>query len=144
MRIDVYRDTAGGKEPVGHIEFGRGEAGAFSYDPTYVAKARAAGALGISEALPVDDRPYSAEEFGPFFRGLLPEGSVYGNLAQMYQVPRSDYLSIIGQLGCESIGALTFVAQGVDPSEYEPRLEPLSDDELPPVSWTREMNLIVE
>lgn len=76
----------------------------------------------------MDDRPYPEEEFGPFFRGLLPEGSVYGNLAQMYQVPRNDYLSIIGQLGCESIGALTFVAQGIDPGEYEPRLEPLSNE----------------
>ena len=128
MHLSMYRDVLAGRELVADIEFEPGKSGTFSYDEAYVARAKAMGELGISERLPVDSRPYAAEEFGPFFRGLLPEGSVYGNLAQMYQVPRNDYLSIIARLGCESIGALTFVADGIDPGEYEPHFEPLTDE----------------
>ena len=128
MHLRMYRDVLAGRELVADIEFEPGKSGIFSYDGTYVTRAKAMGELGISERLPVDSRPYAVEEFGAFFRGLLPEGSVYGNLAQMYQVPRNDYLSIIARLGCESIGALTFVADGIDPGEYEPHYEPLTDE----------------
>lgn len=112
---------------MGVIDFEQGAA-SFAYDRAYLETARANGEIGISERLPLSETPYSAGEMSPFFHGLLPEGEVYGNLAQMYQVPRSDYLSILAQLGCESIGALTFISENVDPDEYEPRYEPLSKD----------------
>ena len=126
MGILVHRDREGKRDLVGRIDYERGghKAG-FAYDPDYLSRATAAGELGISELLPLDRTPYGVDEIGPFFRGLLPEGEVYGNLSELYQVPRSDYLALLEQMGCESIGSLTFLSEAVDPSEYEPRYEPL-------------------
>ncbi len=97
----------------------------YIHDKDYLDRARRDSELGISETLPLDAKPYSAQEFGPFFRGLLPEGEVYEHLAEFYQVSQSDYLSMLEQMGCESIGALTFISEGVNPTEYEPYYEPV-------------------
>lgn len=130
MGILVYRDRNGHPEFVGRIDYRRGERGTFSYDEAYVRRAVQAEELGISVMLPLDAAPYSSAEFGPFFEGLLPEGEVLANLASLYQVPRSDYLALLEQMGCESIGALTFVSEGVDPREYEPRYEQVESKTL--------------
>ena len=125
MGILVYRDREGLRDFVGRVDYARAESASFTYDPAYLARAVVAGELGISELLPLDGAPYSVDDFGPFLRGLLPEGEVYGSLAELYQLPRSDYLSMLERLGCESIGALTFVSEAVDAGEYEPRYEPV-------------------
>lgn len=123
MGILLYRDRNGARDLVGRIDYTSGKSANFTYDAQYLKRAQAAGELGISELLPLDVTPYSADEFGPFLRGLLPEGEVYGNLAELYQVSRSDYLAMLERMGCECIGALTFVSEEIDPSEYEPHYE---------------------
>lgn len=128
MGISIFRDAPVGRELIGRIDFGPGGEASFAYDPAFVS--RSAGSLGISHRLPVDGRLYRQDEFGPFFRGLLPEGQVYTDLARMYQVPRNDYLTVIERLGCESVGALTLVSDRVDPSEYDPTYEPLATSVL--------------
>ena len=125
MGILVYRDRDGRRDFVGRVDYSVAQPAAFTYDPAYLRRALAAGELGISELLPLDAVPYSIDEFGPFFRGLLPEGEVYGNLAELYQLSRSDYLAILERLGCESIGALTFVSEAANAEEYEPCYEPV-------------------
>lgn len=126
MGILVYRDRDGERDLLGRIDYRSGRSASFQYDARYLERARALGELGISERLPLDSAAYGAEEFGAFFRGLLPEGGVYEGLIEMYQVARNDYLALLEQLGCESIGALTLLSENVDPSEYEPRYEALS------------------
>lgn len=128
MGILVYRDKNGQREFIGRIDYSTEKPSSFVYDNEYVTRAFSTGEFGVSESLPLDIAPYSAEEFGPFFRGLLPEGETYGNLAELYQVARSDYLTLLEQIGCESIGALTFVSERVDPVEYEPQYEPVSPE----------------
>lgn len=128
MGILVYRDREGHKDLVGRIDFERGASASFAYDGNYLSKAMQLGEIGISETLPLDAMPFSAEEIGPYFRGLLPDGDIYGNLAELYQVPRSDYLSILDQMGCECIGALTFLSEEVDPAEYEPEYRRVSSN----------------
>lgn len=128
MGILVYRDREGRLDFVGRVDYEVGEAASFAYDPAYVERALSLGELGVSELLPLDIAPYPIEEFGPFFRGLLPEGEVYGNLAELYRLPRSDYLAMLERLGCECIGALTFVSEVADPTEYEPRYEPVGSN----------------
>lgn len=123
MSILLYRDRDGLRDLVGQIDYENGKAGTFLYDTEYLARSQLAGELGISELLPLDPDPFSAEEFGAFFRGLLPEGEIYGNLSELYQIPRSDYLGMLEQMGCESIGALTFISDRANPDEYEPRYE---------------------
>ena len=127
MGILVYRDRLGSRDLVGRIEYVRGVSASFCYDKDYLSRAKTAGELGISERLPLDDAPYGLSAMSPFFQGLLPKGAVRDNLAQIYQVPRGDYLGLIEQLGCESIGALTFVSESVDGEEYEPRYEPMTE-----------------
>lgn len=126
MGILVYRDKQLSRDLVGRIDYNAasGEI-SFEYDTAYLACAQALGELGISEMLSLNEAPYTASEFAPFFRGLLPEGKVYSTLADFYQVPRSDYLSILEEIGCESIGALMVVPEQIVPSECEPRYEPI-------------------
>lgn len=123
MSILIYRDFQGKREFVGRIDYEVGASSNFTYDAKYLEKAQAAGELGISYLLPLDGAPYSSREFNAYFQGLMPEGDIYSNLAEYYQVPRADYLSILEQMGCESIGALTFVSERINLSEYEPRYD---------------------
>lgn len=127
MAISVYRDSMGKRELVGRF----GEAGGetrFWYDVDYVARAEELSEFGLSESMPLDFGHYEPREYAPFFRGLLPEGVVLGNLAERYQVPRNDFLAFFEKLGCESIGALTFVADEAREEDFIPRYEPLSED----------------
>ena len=87
MAILVYRNILGRRELLGKIEHGPGVDARFTYDKEFLVRTQGAGDLGISMRLPLDHTPYTAEEFNPFFQGMLPEGEVYSNLAKMYQVP---------------------------------------------------------
>lgn len=49
------------------------------------------------------------------------------NLAERYQVPRNDFLAFFEKLGCESIGALTFVAEGSRLTDFKPSYAPLEN-----------------
>lgn len=120
MGILVYRDAADGKELVGRIDYTYGANASFQYDPQYLDNALNEEELGISERLPLDPEPYDADSIEPFFSSLLPEGEVMINLARMYQVPQSDYLALLEQLGCESVGALTFISERINQKEYIP------------------------
>ena len=128
MGISVYRDCVGGRELVARIEFSRGEFSRLQYDEIYLAGALRNGELGISERLPLSDAPYDDQDIAPFFKGILPEGEVFDNLVHLYQVPRNDYLGLISRLGCESIGALTFLADGASADEFVAKYEPLSPE----------------
>ena len=127
MKLAVYRDKEDGKELVGCIVFERGAYSRFEYDASYATKAREKGEIGISERLPLSDKPYEDNEIAPFFQGLLPEGEVLANLASAYQVARNDYLTLLEKLGCESIGALTFIVETADASDYAPDYQPVTE-----------------
>lgn len=130
MGITVYRDSAQGKRLLGRIDYEIEDNATFQYDKQYLSEAKSSNEIGISVRLPLDDSLYYANDFAPFFRGLLPEGSTLDGLVNMYQVPRNDYLSLIEQLGCESIGALIFVSDKVSPSSYEPQYLPLNQETI--------------
>lgn len=130
MGILVFRDSEKGNRLVGRIDYEAESNATFCYDPDYLSAARASGEIGISERLPLSDEAFRSEEIAPFFRGLLPEGDVLTELTELYQIPRNDYFALIEQLGCESIGALTFVSEGIDPSEYVAEYLPLQTDAI--------------
>lgn len=48
------------------------------------------------------------------------------HIALAYQVPRTAWAAIIGKLGCESIGALTFVGKDKNEAVGESRFVPLT------------------
>lgn len=126
MRLEVYRDSREGMELVGAFastDFGI----RFFYDVRYVQRGEEKGEFGISESMPLDFGCYEPQEYAPFFQGLLPEGVVLANLAERYQVPRNDFLAFFEKLGCESIGALTFVAEGSRLTDFKPSYAPLEN-----------------
>ncbi len=130
MGIVIYRDSIQGRRLLGRIDYERARSGTFRYDEQYLIQAQANGELGVSECLPLDDEPYLSADFAPFFRGLLPEGETYEDLVNMYQLPRNNYLSMLERLGCESIGALTFVSERVNPDGYIPKYSSLGVDRV--------------
>ena len=125
MKIAVYRDSAAGRLPIARIEAAEdGSNASLSYDPEYLRSHQGINDLGISERLPLRGEAYASEEIAPFLQGLLPEGETLGNLAQMYQVARNNWPILLQRLGCESVGALTFVPEGEGESGYEPAYRP--------------------
>lgn len=130
MGISVYRDRGGTPDFVGRFNGEHAREADFTYDSDYLDRAMPAQELGISENLPLDPDPYSPDESSAFFQGLMPEGETLGSLSLLYQIPSNDYLALLAQLGCESVGALTFVADGTDRSEYEPRYQAVTEEDF--------------
>lgn len=121
MSINIFREYLDGRKFLGSIVYDNSGNGTFFYDGEYIEEACLNGELGISERLPVKANSYSRNEFDSFFRGLLPEGDVLTNISRSYQTPQSNYLELLEKMGCETIGALTFISSEIDESEYEPR-----------------------
>lgn len=120
MKINIYRDFKGEAEIVGALTFEREEDGTFLYDKNFVETSFADNSLGISHKLPVRKDVYYENEFKPFFQGLLPEGESLENISRILQVDRYDYKRLLYKLGCESIGALTFISENEDIKEFTP------------------------
>ena len=130
MSIFVNREILGNREFIGEITYDSAGKGKFIYDAKYLNQAKNNGELGISELLPLDTQIYSSDEIDPFFSGLMPEGEVINNLSVFYQVPRSNYLAMLEQMGCESIGALTFISSDVNSNDYKPFYKPVDSNIL--------------
>ncbi|WP_251198511.1 HipA domain-containing protein [Anaerotardibacter muris] len=131
MGLLVFRDTPDGRVYVGRIDSDSVAGATFQYDRNYLDEAQQADQLGISERLPLDLAPYDSGEAALFFSALLPDGEVMSELVRMYQVSRNDYLALLEQLGCESVGALTFMSERLNAREYVAQYEPLD-------KWTAE------
>ena len=131
MEIAVYRDTPVNRLLIGSIiAADDGSNASFSYDSAYLNDHQSICDLGISERLPLRKEAYAAAEISPFLQGLLPEGDTLGNLAQMYQVARNNWPLLLRRLGCESVGALTFVPEGESEEGFQPRYEFLTEQSV--------------
>lgn len=131
MDISLYRDSPEGRLALGSLHANDdGSDPTFLYDATYLISHQSTSDLGISTRLPLTGTPYSNADITPFLQGLLPEGDILGNLAQMYQVARGNWPKLLQHLGCESIGALTFIAEGENPGDFEPKYETLTAKDI--------------
>lgn len=99
----------------------------FFYDVRYVQRGEEKGEFGISESMPARFRVLRAPGICSLFPRAFAEGVVLANLAERYQVPRNDFLAFFEKLGCESIGALTFVAEGSRLTDFKPSYAPLEN-----------------
>lgn len=126
MQLQIFKDTINGTELLGSLSY-ENNIGTFKYDKTYTEKALHNKELGISITLPISIKEYTKKEFDPYFSGLLPEGETYYNLANIYQIPNHEYLYILNKLGCECIGALTFVSEESEKTEYIPHYVSLNN-----------------
>lgn len=129
MALKVYREYRGTFELVGEFERADPVNETFAYDEGYLERDDAAA---LSASLPLRHEPYASNEFSAFFSGMLPEGPVRHELSMRFQIPQSDYLSMLERLGDECVGALRFL--GDEKSSYDPGYRPLQDEDFEALS----------
>ncbi len=70
------------------------------------------GAVALSASLPLQAEPFDDRKTRPFFAGLLPEGQMRRLLAQQFQVSGQNDFALLGHIGGECAGAVTFLESG--------------------------------
>lgn len=105
MKLEVYREFSGDYQRVGALSDETGAA-SFRYDSGYLSSQNA---HAISNKLPLSDAPFSAAVTKAFFDGIVPEGSLRGDIARVAKIDRRDYLGVLNQVRNEPIGALLFL-----------------------------------
>lgn len=125
MALQVFREYRGAFELVGAFAEDKDGLNRFSYDESYIAQR---DAVALSASLPLRHEPYTPNEYSGFFSGMIPEGPVRAELSMRFQIPQSDYLSMLMRLGEECVGALMFRQEGQ--AESKPELRPLTEDEI--------------
>ena len=90
----------------------------FAYLPEYVASGRppVATTLGFD----VDGLVTPAGAVPPFFAGLLPEGRRLSSLRRAVKTSADDELSLLLAVGCDPVGDVQIVPEGLVPSPAEP------------------------
>ena len=104
MKLEVYREFSGDYQRVGALS-DETWAASFRYDSGYLSSQNA---HAISNKLPLSDAPFSAAVTKAFFDGIVPEGSLRGDIARVAKIDRRDYLGVLNQVRNEPIGALLF------------------------------------
>ncbi|HYP55078.1 MAG TPA: HipA domain-containing protein [Solirubrobacterales bacterium] len=94
-------------ERIGTLEPTAGGGYELAYSTGMVAK-HGSGSVLLSHSLPVRSEPYSADTTRAFIDGLLPEGRARRRLAAELGVDPSDGYSLVGALGYDCPGAVTF------------------------------------
>lgn len=104
MKLNVYREFFGGYQQVGMLSNETGTT-SFRYAPEYLSSQNA---HAISRKLPLSDIPFGAGATAAFFDGIVPEGSLRGDIAKVAQIDRRNFLGVLNQVRNEPIGALLF------------------------------------
>ena len=113
--------------PVAHLSRRRSGDLAITYDSKLVA-ARGAGALCLSVALPLAEKPYIGQAAKRWLEGLLPEGETRTALEEAFAVERGDTFALLAAIGRDCAGAVSFLPPGEQPAGGD--LEAITDDQL--------------
>ncbi len=104
MTLYVFRENRGSYERVGMLE-GESREARFAYDEAFLGTSEA---VPISVRLPLGEGAFDAKATAAFFDGLVPEGSLRQDVADVARSDKRDYLAILDQVRNEPIGALLF------------------------------------
>jgi serine/threonine-protein kinase HipA len=126
MSIDVYLH---GKQIAGLFPAGRDDYN-FVYCPETVEEVDAAK-VRLSTSLPVQSSPSDADASRAYVEGLLPQGARRRAIARELGLDPSDGYRLIGALGRDCLGAVTFLPEGEV-------AEPRRDDTI---AWLTESEL---
>ena len=118
MNLDVYLH---GKRVGGLFRLGEDHYN-FAYAPETVAEI-GAGAVLLSNSLPVRAEPYGVETTRAYVEGLLPQGARRRAIARELGLDASDGYGLIAELGGDCLGAVTF---GHGPAEAEAATDSLA------------------
>lgn len=89
-------------------------------------------AVAISQSLPLRPDPFDDHQCRAFFAGLLPEGHLRRLIAQHLQVSSQNDFALLGAIGGEYAGAITFMPWG----------QPIANAEQGGVEWLEAPQLI--
>ena len=115
-------------QPVGTLSWVAGRL-SFKYRQDWLARPNP---LALSQSLPHSPEPFDDHQCRAFFAGLLPEGNLRRLIAQQYQVSSQNDFALLGAIGGECAGAITFVPDG----------QSLITAEQAGVEWLNETQLI--
>ena len=141
-RLDVEIEMMGRQKEVGSITGDSEFTAVFAYSEDYM---NSRDAKPISISLPLRKEAYGPEQTRNFFEGLLPEGFLRRTVAKNNRVDADDYLSLLGMLGSECLGAITL--KGDDYQWFEPSYRKLDADlmyDLAAEGATKSADLVVE
>jgi serine/threonine-protein kinase HipA len=137
MSLDVYLHG----ERIGALFTTGGDAYSFGYLPETVAE-EGAGAVLLSNALPVREEPYGPDATRAYVEGLLPQGRRRLEIARELDLDAGDGYGLIAELGGDCLGGVTFMPDGEEPEEADPEDLPwLTDAELEEVLQPRPPSL---
>ena len=125
INLLIRMERNGKQVSIGNIS-GNGVSDAcFAYEKTYL---NGESPIPISLHLPLQEKPFSAENTRLYFEGLLPEGFTRRSVARYVHADENDYLSILESLGGECIGAVQVLREGKEPEQAGYR--ELSEEEV--------------
>lgn len=78
-----------------------------------------AGAVPLSQSLPLQAAPFDDRSTRPFFAGLLPEGDQRKRIAQALHVSRQNDFALLDGIGGECAGAVSLLEPGQTPQATE-------------------------
>lgn len=85
------------------------------------------GKVPVSLTLPIDKKIYEHEQVAPLVANLLPEGNDLRNrLERLLHIDINDDFGLLGAIGRESAGALSFWPEGESPQDNEQGYSTLS------------------
>jgi len=89
-------------------------------------------AVALSASLPLQAESFDDRKTRPFFAGLLPEGQMRRLIAQQFQVSGQNDFALLGHIGGECAGAVTFLEPGqvLPAPTHNDDVQWLSDDEV--------------
>lgn len=102
-------------QPVGMLSLVGGRL-SFAYSHDWLAQA---GAVALSQSLPLSPGPFDDLQCRAFFAGLLPEGHLRRLIAQQCQVSSQNDFALLNAIGGECAGAITFLPLGHSVSAAE-------------------------
>ena len=106
----------------------------FWYTPGWL---KQANAVAVSCSLPLQAERFDDHGTRPFFAGLLPEGQMRRLIAQQFQVSDQNDVALLGHIGGECAGAVTFL----EPGQALPT-PTMDDDESGRVQWLSDEEVI--
>lgn len=119
------------RHPVGDILEDATKPPVFQYLQTWIDQP---GAFPISTTMPLRKQPFDWDVLGPWLLNLLPEDNdTIRQIARILDVPHTDVLGLLQQVGRDTSGAMSFAARGatelkVIPVEGEAALEQIIND----------------
>lgn len=82
----------------------------FRYDPAWLAQD---GAFPLSTTMPLHPQPWEWSVLAPWLINLLPEDhDAIRMMARLLDVPHTDVLALLGRIGRDTSGAISFAARG--------------------------------